>query len=49
MYNRIWLNERRNKNSWNFCGIQYVNMVDISRKTYERNDIETIIDNDRIL
>ena len=23
-------------------------MVDISRKTYERNDIETIVDNDRI-
>ena len=24
-------------------------MVDISRKTYERNDIETIVDNDGIL
>ena len=24
-------------------------MVDISRKTYERNGIETIVDNDRIL
>ena len=33
----------------NFCGIRYINMVDISRKTYERNDIETIVDNDGIL
>ena len=24
-------------------------MVDISRKTYERNSIETIVDNDQIL
>ena len=24
-------------------------MVDLSRKTYERNGIETIVDNDRIL
>ena len=24
-------------------------MVDISKKTYERNGIETIVDNDRIL
>ena len=24
-------------------------MVDISRKTYERNDIETMVDNDGIL
>ena len=37
------------KKSWNFQGIQYINMIDISRKTYERNDIETIIDNDGIL
>ena len=27
----------------------YINMVDISRKTYERNGIETIVDNDGIL
>ena len=25
---------------------RYVNMVDISRKTYERNNVETIVDND---
>ena len=24
-------------------------MVDISKKTYERDDIETMVDNDRIL
>ena len=27
----------------------YINMVDISRKTYERNGIEAIADNDGIL
>ena len=27
----------------------YINMVDINRKTYERNGTETIADNDRIL
>ena len=27
----------------------YINMVDISRKTYERNGIEAIVDNDGIL
>ena len=37
------------KQSWNFCGIHYINMVDISRKTYKRNGTETIVDNDRIL
>ena len=49
MCKRVLWNERRNKKSWNFCGIRYVNMVDISRKTYERNGIETIVDNDGIL
>ena len=29
--------------------IHYINMVDTSRKTYERNSIETIVDNDGIL
>ena len=28
---------------------RYVNMADISRKTYERNSVETIVDNDRKL
>ena len=36
------------KKSWNFCGTHYINMVDISRETYERNGIETIADNDGI-
>ena len=31
------------------CGIHYIKMVDISRKTYERNGIETIVDKDGIL
>ena len=47
MFKRIWWNERRNKKS--LCGIHYMNMVDISRKTYERNGIETIVDNNGIL
>ena len=34
---------------WNVCGIQYILIVDITRKTYERNGIETIVDNDGIL
>ena len=29
--------------------IYHINIVDISIKTYERNDIETIVDNNRIL
>ena len=41
--------DKKIKKSWNFCGIHYVNMVDISRKTYERNGIETMVDNDGIL
>ena len=31
------------------CGIHYIKMVDISRKKYGRNGIETIVDNDGIL
>ena len=37
------------KQSWNFYGIHYINMVDISRKMYKRNGTETIVDNDWIL
>ena len=37
------------KNPKKFCGIHYINMVDISRKMNERNGIETIVDNDGIL
>ena len=37
------------KQSWNFCGIHYINMVNISRKTYRRNGTETIVDNNWIL
>ena len=33
----------------NFSGIHHINMVDIIRKTYEGNGIETIVDNDGIL
>ena len=39
----------KTKKSWNFCGIYYRKMVDISRKTYKRNCIKTIVDNDGIL
>ena len=37
------------KKLWNFCGIYYRNMVDINRKTYERNGAGTIVDSDGIL
>ena len=33
----------------NFSVIFYINMVDISRETYERNCIEAIVDNNEIL
>ena len=29
--------------------MRYINMVDINRKAYERNDTETIVDNAGIL
>ena len=35
--------------NWNLLGIHYINRVDISRKKYERNSIETVADNDGIL
>ena len=34
---------------WSFNGIHYIKMVDISRKTYWRNGVETIVDNDGTL
>ena len=37
------------KTSWNCRGIYYINMVDISRETYEISGIETAEDNDGIL
>ena len=37
------------KKSWNFCGMQYINMVDIRRKMYERNGIETIVEKNGML
>ena len=40
-----WIKEDTNK----FCDKHYKNMVRISRKTYKRNDIETIVDKDGIL
>ena len=33
----------------NFCGIYNIKLIDISRKTYEKNGIETIVDNYGIL
>ena len=32
-----------------FCGVHYIKLVDVSRKTYERNAIETIAHNDEML
>ena len=40
---------KKEKKSCNFCGIHYIKMVDISRKTYGGNGIETIVSNDQIL
>ena len=34
------------KQFWNFCGIYNIKLIDISRKPYEKNGIETIVDND---
>ena len=45
-YNEI---KKEIKKFWRFCEIQYIKIVDISRKTYERNGLETIADNDGIL
>ena len=35
--------------NWNLLGIHYISRVDISRKKYERNCIETVAENDGIL
>ena len=32
-----------------FLGNTLYKMIDISRKTYEKNGVQTIVDNDRIL
>ena len=40
--------KKKKKKSWNFYGIHYINKVDISRKSYERNVIGTIVNNDGI-
>ena len=37
------------KKNKNVCGIRFTNMVDISRKTYEKKDIEIIEDSNGIL
>ena len=37
------------KKFWNICGTHYINMINLSRETCERNGIETIVDNDGIL
>ena len=39
----------KTKKIWNICDIHSINMVDISKKTHERNGIEIIVDHDRIL
>ena len=45
-YNKM---EDEVKTSWNCRGIYYINMVHISRETYEISGIETAEDNDGIL
>ena len=44
---RVLWNER-NEKSWNFFEINYIKIVDISKKMYERNGIEKV-DNNEIL
>ena len=39
----------KNRESWNFCGIHYINMVDTNGKMCGANGIEAIADNDGIL
>ena len=41
--------EEEIKKSWNFCRTHYINMVDISKETYEGTCVETKVDNDGIL
>ena len=40
---------KKKKNFLNFRGTHYINMIDISRRTYKRNGIEIIVDNNEIL
>ena len=40
---------KRNQISWNFCGLHYINMVDISWKKYKRNGEEAKVDSSKIL
>ena len=47
--NVIKENNRIKEDTNKFCDKHYKNMVCISRKTYKRNDIETIVDKDGIL
>ena len=42
-------NEKLNQKFGNFCGIHLANVPDISRKTYEWNDIEKTVDRHEIL
>ena len=37
------------KKLWNFCGIHYINIVDTSGKTYEKNGAGRRVENDGIL
>lgn len=46
---RIEWDKRRRKKFWNYCGIYYINMLGISRKTYKRNLLEEIVDSNGIL
>ena len=39
----------KKKKSWNLYVLYYIKIVHICRATYERNGIETIVDNDGIL
>ena len=40
---------KKNEKFWNFFETHYINMADTRRETYQRNGIETIIDNDGML
>ena len=43
------LREYNEIKAWNFCGIYYIKMIDVSRKTYARNGLQTIVDPDGIM
>ena len=40
---------KKKQKSCNYSGTYYIDMAYISRKMYERNSVETIVDNDGIM